>query len=224
MSHWWKYPLPDVLPFSLQVYYSFLVSYGQAIWPLQLFALAAGGIIIWLMLRAGKWDAAISILFLAAAWLLVAWLFFATHYALIFWAAPYFAIAFAVQALLLLLLAIACMWGHSGFADFPRRKFAVVLFTLSVFGYVLAAGALSHRAPLTEVFGLFPAPTAAATLAAVAALKGAIRWIAALIPIFWNIITAVIFAILGGYEAAVPPLMTIIAILAALAPQRSSSQ
>ncbi|MEO0810751.1 MAG: hypothetical protein AAFW82_08995, partial [Pseudomonadota bacterium] len=66
--------------------------------------------------------------------------------------------------------------------------------------------------------------TAAATLAAVAALKGAIRWIAALIPIFWNIITAVIFAILGGYEAAVPPLMTIIAILAALAPQRSSSQ
>ena len=222
MSHWWKYPLSEVLPFSLQIYYNLLENYGDAIWPFQFFAVISGGLLVWLMWRAGQRAAGLFFLLLGLAWLLVAWLFLSMHYALIFWAAPYFAIAFAIQACLLLVLALACAQGAVKFANQPRRKLATALFAVCVLAYPFAA-VFAYGSLLPEAFGLFPGPTVVATVAALAGLKGLVRWALAIIPVFWIVVATVISATLGGYEAFILPIVTLLAIVISMAPARSSN-
>jgi len=225
MSHWWEYPLSEILPFSLQAYYRLLQSYGEAIWPLQIPALAATGLLFWLIWNAnGRRNACLSILLLAVAWLLVAWLFFEAHYALLFWAAPYFAIAFGLQACLLSIIAVICAQGYVVFTGQPRRQLATALFAFAVVGHPVIT-ALTYERPVIEVLGFFPDPTALATVAALAGLKGFLRWVAMIIPVLWCVVTAAISLTLGGYEAST---WTIIILLAALsitlAPERGSNQ
>src|SRR6187402_1638303 len=102
MSEWWTYRPSDFLLFAPRTYYRLFELYNTDIWPLQIAALLAGAA-IWVLIcnRAASSGSVIGVL-LATYWLWVAWAFHWQRYATINWAAGYFAVGFAIEALLLI--------------------------------------------------------------------------------------------------------------------------
>jgi len=102
MSEWWTYTLSDFLLFSPRTYYRMIEHHNEAVWPGQLAALAVGTVILMLLYR--PWGVRRRIIsgIVAVAWAFVAGAFLWKRYATINWAATYFALVFAIEAVLLL--------------------------------------------------------------------------------------------------------------------------
>ena len=160
MSEWWTYSLSDFLMFSSRSYFRLIESYNAAIWPAHLLALVAGVIVIGAIARPRHSLQRSAALVLAAAWGWVAWAYHVERYAEINTAAPYFAAAFAVQALLLCWLAY-----RPGNAAPAPQPLAFGLSGLAILAYPLLAlardGGTWRQA---EVFGIVPDPTVVATM------------------------------------------------------------
>lgn len=164
MSEWWTYSLSSFLMFSPQTYWRNLELYNLAFWPVHLLALALGLALLWLARSRRAAAARVSMALLAALWLWVGWAFHSQHYASINLAAPYFAAAFALQALLLLGLGAVWRSTHVPPTGGVGQQFGWLLAMTGVLFYPLA-GLLAGR-PWTqmELFGMTPEPTALATL------------------------------------------------------------
>ena len=183
MSEWWTYSLSDFLMFSSRSYYRLIESYNAAIWPAHFLALVAGVIVLGAIARPRQHLQRSAALVLAAAWGWVAWAYHLARYAEINTAAPYFAAAFASQALLLCWLAF-----KPGNAAPAPQPLALGLTGLSIFVYPLLALARDNGTwRQAEVFGIVPDPTAIATLGVLLAWRApAILW---LIPVSWCLVT-----------------------------------
>ena len=106
MSEWWSYRPSDFLLFAPRTYYRLFELYNAEIWPLHIVALLAGVTIIVLMRSRTAWRGRLIAAMLAACWLWVAWAFHWQRYATINWAASYFAVGFAIEALLLIWIGV----------------------------------------------------------------------------------------------------------------------
>ena len=113
MSEWWTYSLSDFLLFSPRTYYRLFELYNRAIWPAQLVELALGAAILGLLRVRAAWQGRAVATLLAACWAFVAWAFLLERYSTINWAASYFAVAFLLEALLLL-WRVACRASRFG--------------------------------------------------------------------------------------------------------------
>lgn len=184
MSEWWTYRLSDFLMFSPRTYWRLIENYNQAIWPAHALALAVGLVLLWLAAdwraNGGRWIAGL----LALAWLCVAWAFHWERYTSINWAAQYLAMAFALQAFLLIVLGVLRRDAHVPAASLAQgvgwlmAGVGIVLYPLAV----LISGRPWAQA---EVFAVMPEPTALATLGLVLAsnyLSPLRRWALAVIP------------------------------------------
>lgn len=190
MSEWWTYSLADFLMFSPRTWYRLIELYNRAIWPAQLVGVASGVVIVALLFgRRERRDQTIAAL-LAAAWLFTGWAFHYERYAQINWAAPWFAVAFAVEALLLVALGIVA--GRLRFQPIAGRvaMIAAGLVGLIVVGYPLLAPFAGRPWTTAETFGVMPDPTALASVAALALLRGRVRWLLLVIPLLWCAIAA----------------------------------
>ncbi|MGH6637576.1 MAG: DUF6064 family protein [Polaromonas sp.] len=164
MSEWWTYRLSDFLMFSPGTYWRLVEHYHREVWPAQLAAFAAGLASLWLAgtRRAGAGRVLAALL--AAAWLWVGWAFHWQRYATINWAAQYFAVAFAVQAVLLVGLGLLHRDAHAPAAGVALQGLGWLLAVTGVVFYPLA-GLLAGRPWIqAEVFGIAPEPTALASL------------------------------------------------------------
>ena len=101
MSEWWTYRPSDFLLFAPRTYYRLFELYNAEVWPVHIVALLAGVTILVLMRSHAPWRGRLIAAMLAACWLWVAWAFHWQRYATINWAASYFAVGFAIEALLL---------------------------------------------------------------------------------------------------------------------------
>ena len=101
MSEWWTYSLTNFLLFSPRTYYRLFELTNADVWPLQLVTLALGLAIAFLIWRPRAWSGRAIATILTALWLFVAWAYLLERYDAINWAARYFAVAFALQAALL---------------------------------------------------------------------------------------------------------------------------
>ena len=191
MSEWWTYTLSDFLLFSARTYYRLLELYNVDIWPAQSVALAFGCILVALLWRPrpsqGRFVAAI----LAACWIWVAWAFHWRHFVTINWAATYFAYAFALEALLLVVFGTI----RNEFAFDPRSRayrigFAVVLF--AVFLQPLIAPLVGRGWLQAEVFGVAPDPTAVATLGIMIASGRRAFLSMGIVPLLWCVLSAAV--------------------------------
>jgi hypothetical protein len=182
MSEWWTYRLTSFLLFSPRTYHRLFELYNAAIWPLQLLGIAMGLAILALLMSQLKHRGRIVAGLLAVAWLWIAWAFLYDRYSQINWVAPWFAAAFALQALLLVATAVV---GRIEFELARGTRFAGALATvaIAVVGYPLLAPLFGRPWTTAEVFGMAPDPTAIATLAALALLRGAVRWLLIAIPL-----------------------------------------
>src|SRR4029453_6661894 len=101
MSGGGAYSLTNFLLFSPRTYYRLFELANADVWPLQVVTLALGVAIAFLISRPRTWSGGAVAAILAALWLLVAWAYLLERYDTINWAARYFAIAFVLQAALL---------------------------------------------------------------------------------------------------------------------------
>jgi hypothetical protein len=208
MSEWWTYSLSDFLMFSSRSYYRLIESYNAAIWPAHVLALVAGVIVLGAIARPRQNLQRPAALVLAAAWGWVAWAYHLERYAEINTAAPYFAAAFAMQALLLCWLAFK----PGNAAPVPQRV-ALGLAGLALFAYPLLAlardGGTWRQA---EVFGIVPDPTVIATLGVLLAWRApAIFW---LVPVLWCLVSGATLMELKIGHAWLLPALALTAVLA----------
>lgn len=179
MSEGWTYGLSDFLMFSPQAYWRLVARYNQAWWPAQLAGLAACCALLWIALRGGP--ARVALALLALAWGFSGWAFHWQHYAEIFLAAPWLAIAHGVEAVLLLAAAAS---GPGAELGRRTRRAGAVLIPLALL-FPLLSLAQGRGWQEAEVFGFLPDPTAVATLGVLLAipLAPAFRMALAVLPL-----------------------------------------
>jgi hypothetical protein len=210
MSEWWTYTLSDLLMFSKATYFRLFELQNLALWPLQLLALAAGiALFACLWLGGAKAGRAVAVL-LALAWLHVAWRYFSQRYATIHTGAPYFAIGFALQAVLLFWLACrrqgARLIGPIG----SLGKLALGIALVALIVYPLLAPLGGRPWMQAELFGLAPDPTVALTLAALLLWRA--HWLLWIVPLLWCVISSATLIELHSGQAWV---LLVLALLAA---------
>jgi hypothetical protein len=212
MSEWWTYRLSDFLLFSPDTYYRLFDLYNAAIWPGQILAIVGGVATLILLRRRGTLPGRLLAAILALAWLFVAWAYLYVRYTTINWAAPYFAIGFAVQAVLLILS--GAVFGRMSFRSTSSRGWLVgfgmcvfAVFVQPVIGPLLGRGWTQM-----EIFGLSPDPTVACTLGAVLAADRP-RWELLVLPLLWCAITGATLWAMAAPDAWLMPLLAVAAIV-----------
>jgi Family of unknown function (DUF6064) len=221
MSEWWTYTLSDFLLFSPRTYYRLLELYNLAIWPAQV-AGAGIGLAIVALLSAGPRlrDRVITAL-LAACWLWIAWAFHYQRYSQINWVATWFAAAFAMQALLLVLVGVIA--GRIVFRPMRGREgwLAAGLAVLAIIGYPLLAPLTGRAWTTAETFGTAADPTAIMTAAVLARVDGRIRWLLLLVPLLWCVIAAGTLWAMDAPEAIVVTGAALLVLLVTVRRQRN---
>ncbi len=180
MSEWWMYSLSDFLMFSARSYYRQFALMNQELWPLHVPALLAGLVILAGMLRPRPGASRVAFGLLSLAWAWVAWAYHAERYADIHTGAPWFAVGFVVQALLLGWMALRQ----------PAQSLAGVRARLAQLVLLAGLAVWPLLAPLdgrswmqAEVFGMAPDPTVVATLGALLFWRA--PWLLWMIPLAW---------------------------------------
>lgn len=217
MSEWWTYGLRDLLPFSVRTYYRLFELYNLEWWPLQLPALALGAAILALGWRGGERPGRLIAAILALCWLWIAWAFHWQRYATINVAAGHFALAFALEALLLLWLGVL----HGGKpaparASSLQRRAGLGLFLFALLVMPLVGPPLGRGWTQAEVFGMAPDPTALATLGVL--LFAGVRpvWGLIPIPVAWCLVSGATLWAMEAPDFAVAPLAALLAVVLAL--------
>jgi hypothetical protein len=227
MTEWWTYRPSDFLLFSPRTYYRLFELYNADVWPAQL--LTAGlGLALWVALWRGcTWAPRVACLALGAAWLWVAWAFHWQRFAAINWAATWFAAAFAVEGLLLLLSALPgtkarlpSSHGPAGILGLAMLLFAVALQP--------GVGSLMGRPWIqAEAFALAPDPTTLATLGVLLLLPArgsrVSAWLLWPLPLLWCLNAGMTLATMGTPEAWLLPAAASVAVLAAVLKTRAGS-
>ena len=203
MSEWWTYRLTSFLLFSPRTYYRLIELYNLAIWPAQIVGVAIGLAIVALLVAKRGGRGRIIAGLLAVCWLWVAWAFQYQRYAQINWVAPWFAAAFALEALLLVVLGMLA--GRAVLRPAHDGKFgiAIAVFAVAVFGYPLLAPLAGRAWTTAEIFGVAADPTAIATVAVLALVRGRIRWLLLIVPLLWCAIAAATLWAMAAREAVV---------------------
>lgn len=224
MGDWLSYRPSDFLMFSPRVYWRLFQSMNEAWWPAQPLLVAAG--LVWLVMRrrgaAGDADAAVRIaaLALAACWGLSAWAFLFDRFAPVNLAARGFALAFLLQALGLVALALGDRSQRAPSTGAgPDMAFLLGLWAL--LGHPILAAASGRPWQQAEVFGLAPDPTVIGTLSFLL-LAGSEpmrrRWLRRalwIVPLCWCAVSALTLATMGSAQAAVPLLAGALALASA---------
>jgi hypothetical protein len=207
MSEWWTYELSDFLLFSPGTYYRLFELYNRDVWPAQILALALGVAIVALR-RRGRAISAI----VAGLWLWVAWAYLLERYDTINWAARYFAVAFVLQALLLVWSGVmrnrlqlrppADALGAAGLA----------IFLFALVGQPLIGPVFGREWAQAEIFGLAPDPTVVGTLGLVVAARQPL-WALLVVPCIWCGISGAALWAMHSPDASVMPCAAVLALL-----------
>jgi Family of unknown function (DUF6064) len=207
MSEWWTYRLSSFLMFSPKTYWRLIEQYNLDLWPAHLVAIVLGLALLWLAAQRRASAARQLAALLALVWLWVGWAFHWQYYASINWAAQYFALAFALQAALLLGLG---NWQRDALTPAAGvgvavavRKLGWLLAICGVLLYPLAALLAGRPWAQLELFGMTPEPTALATLGLLLASASPpprpLRWLLATIPALSLLVgAATLWLVAGG--------------------------
>jgi hypothetical protein len=220
MSEWWSYRLSSFLLFSERTYYRLFELYNRDLWPAHVVALAFGVVILVCLFSHAAWRGKAVAAMLGACWLWVAWAYLAERYASINWAASYFAIGFAIEALLLLWAGVV----RDDMAGIPARARArtpeyvagICLFLFALIVQPLIGPMLGRPWLQAEIFGIAPDPTVVATLGILLAAGRRRRWLLMAIPLLWCLISGATLWTMEAQEAWVMPVIGLLAALLAV--------
>lgn len=214
MSEWWTYTLSNLLMFSKATYFRLFELQNLALWPVHLLVLGAGIALLACLVRGGAREGRATAVLLALAWLHVAWRYFAQRYAPINTGAPYFAIGFALQAVLLFWLASRKGAPRLTEPVGALGKLALGIGFVALVVYPLLAPLGGRAWTGAELFGLAPDPTVAMTLAALLLWRsGPLLWI---VPLLWCAVSSATLMELRSGQAWLLALLSLLAVGARL--------
>jgi hypothetical protein len=233
VTEWLGYSLSDLLPFSRDSWLRLLELYNARYWPGALLGLALGIATLWLLPSIGRRRLVLPGLSLCwgVCWLWVAWAFQRQTYAQLNWVGGYFAVAFALQGLLMVAIGIwASRRAHERaheWTEAPEKAeqrprsirigYGIVLF--AVLALPLVGLLQGHKWQGLALFGSAPDPTAIATLGLLAMLRGTFPLPAIgllmVIPASWCLISAATLAAMDDTLWPLPLLLAAMAIYAA---------
>ena len=216
MDTWSSYSLADFLMFSPASYFRSYELANTALWPGQLLLVAVAAWLWQTMRRPQARAAPIVALLLALAWAVVAGGFLYRQYAQINLAANWFAVAFAIQALLLLGFGLSRRFRRGVFERRPVRLWhpGLLLFAYALLVHPLI-GLLAGRPWFgLEMFGVAPDATALATLGILLTGYRRVTWPLLVIPLVWCMVSALTYLAMG-YAYGIAPLVLAVAALAA---------
>ena len=205
MGDWLSYTPSDFLLFSARTYYRLFELYNRAIWPAQILALLLGLIILWRLHRASLRQGLVVTGILAVGWLWTAWAYLVEHYDTINWAARYFAIGFAIEALLLIWTGVVRdRLLFQPYKDWTSRTgMGLILFTLVVQPFIGPLVGRDWRQ--AEIFGVAPDPTVLATLGVLLTAHTRPPWGLMIIPLIWCALSGATLWTMGSPDAWVMP-------------------
>lgn len=165
MTEWWTYRPSDFLMFSARTWGRLLESWNRELWPLQPALVLAGAALVAMAVRrpvqATPWITGV----LAIAWAWVGWAFHWQRFADINTGAPWFGVAFSLQAVLLLALGT----GRGATLASPRVRVTGLVLALAALAYPLLSPLTGRGWAQAEVAGAMPTPTALLTVGLVLA-------------------------------------------------------
>ncbi|MGK2856886.1 MAG: DUF6064 family protein [Thermoanaerobaculia bacterium] len=217
MPEWSTYRLEDLALFPPRAYWRMLESYNRAIWPAHLVALVLAVVMLVFVLgKRERWRGRVVAAILAGSCLWVAWAFHLERYASIHWAAKWFALGFAIEALLLVLIGvIAGRLQYAGASDAPRAAgLAVTLFALFV--QPLIGPMLGRSWNAIELFAVHPDPTAIVTLGVVLLASERVHWPLLIVPAAWCLVSGATLLTLDAPDAMTAPLVAAVALCVAI--------
>jgi len=199
MGEWSSYALSDFLLFSPQTYFRQFALINEAIFPAPTLLIALS-LIVATLAGGGGWRGRATVWGLAILCASAGWLFHYGSYADINWAADWFAIGFAMQAVGLLL------WGVLG--EFPPhpgtpQNVALMVRLLAAFValvYPLQAVVFGRPWQEAEIVGISPDATMVFVLLVLAPAVGGKRYLLAAIPMLWCVIGLLTLWTMGAPE------------------------
>lgn len=208
-----SYALSDFLLFSQETYFRLFELYNRELWPIHLVALALGLALLWLMRQSDERSGRAAAAILVVLWAWVGWAFHLERYATINLAAPYFAVLFGIEALLLAWSGV--FRGKLRFATGPHRRsiaaqvgFVIVAFSILIHPFI---GMLAGRGwDQVSLFGLGPDPTAMATVGALLAVKGKNRWLPIALALTWCFVATLTAIAMGSIEGFAPGMVVVV--------------
>ncbi|WP_439519465.1 DUF6064 family protein [Hydrogenophaga sp.] len=224
MSEWWTYRPSDLLMFAPRTWWRLFELHNEALWPLHLLTSLVALTLAVALWRGQPGALRAGLALLAACWALVAWAFLWRRYAPIFSAADAFAVGFALQAAILVLLGVRRGTQLSNHDAIKTTGLALLAWAVLVHPWLAV---ISSRPWLqAEAFGVAPDPTAIGTLGVVLCLTSQDRMarvllgLAWLIAVLWCAISAATLWTMGSLQGWVPALAAGLA-LTALARRRA---
>lgn len=167
MSEWWTYRPSDFLMFSVRTWDRLVQGWNEALWPLHVPVLLVAAALVVLAALRPQQARRPALLLLAISWAFIGWGFHWERFATIHTGAPWYAAAFGLQALLLLLAAAS---PEGATPPGPVRTTGLLLAAAAVAPYPLWAPAAGRGWPQAEIAGLLPDPTALLTVGLLLAL------------------------------------------------------
>lgn len=214
MSEWWSYRLSDFQMYAPLSFERMLEAYNTWLFPGQAIALAVGVGLVWVVWRGQECEWRAALMLLGVSWFWIAWAFFHVRLATIDLAGPYYAYGFALEGMLLLWAG----WKFRSKDPFePRsRLFNTIVISVAVLLLPLLAPLLGGSWKAIALFGLTPDATALATLGMVVMMTGARRWITAIVPVLWCVISGALLWNFGQLHAAFLPLIAVFTLIQGL--------
>jgi hypothetical protein len=165
-----------------------------------------------LLLRSVPWRGRPIGAVFAGCWLWVTWFYLLQHYEPINWAARYFAVGFAIQALLLLWTGVLRDRVRTRSPTDPAGAAGIGLFVYGLALHPLVGPLLLGRPwAQGEAFGVTPDPTVIATLGVLVA-AGRPLWHLLALPVLWCAIGGATLWTMQSPDAPVMPVAAAIAL------------
>ena len=219
MSEWWTYRLSSLVLFSPRTYLRLIELHNAAVWPLQIAGIAVA-IAIVIAARSERRSSSRAIPFaLAATWLFVAWAFDVRRYATINWAATYFAIAFAIEALLLASSGATRRLRFGPIVSLAQRA-GVAIVAFAVLGMPLVQWLAGRGPRAIEWFGTAPDPTVVGTLGVIMLAARPPQWLL-VIPLAWCAVNGAFQWTLGMRDALALPAAAVLALVLLRVPKQA---
>ena len=179
MSEWWTYRPSDFLMFSARTWTRLVGSWNETLWPWQWAMAAAGVVLLLAAARDARRERPWAVAVMAVAWAWVGWAFHWERFAEVNTGARWFALAFGVQAALLLALGLRA---PAGAPPTATRGIGLALTGLALL-YPLLAPLSGRGWAQAEVVGAMPEPTALFTSGMLLALPLRHRGLLLVIPV-----------------------------------------
>ena len=201
-----------MMPFTRDQFFAIFAAYNSAIWPVAIIAYPLALTMVAFALRGGRSNAAIVAASSALLWGFVGVAYHGLFFSRINLAAPLFAAAFVLQAVL---FCAAAASGHGiEFIERSRVRSAVglglILYAMIIYPLIgLIAG---ERYPAMPLFGVAPCPLLIFTFG-LFSLASRVRWWLWIVPLLWTIVGTGGFYLLSVPQDAALPFSALAAIL-----------